>query len=120
MNPTKPTAPHLLAGQAAEDAACAFLLARGLLVVARTFRVRGGEIDIIAREGAVLVFVEVRWRSGLSHGGACASIDSRKRVRIEHAARCYLRTLSRLPQCRLDALCRTGPAEAPWQWIRGM
>jgi putative endonuclease len=112
--------PHLLAGCAAEDAACAFLHQHGLRILARNFRVRGGEIDIIAGEGSALVFVEVRWRASRSHGGALASIDWRKRIRLERAAACYLQGLRRLPPCRFDALCCDADDPIGWRWIRGL
>jgi putative endonuclease len=64
------------AGARAESVAALFLEARGLTIVARNFRTRRGEIDIIARDGATLVFVEVRLRRSQSFGGAGASITS--------------------------------------------
>ena len=56
----KKLAPHLLRGQAGERRAAAYLKAQGLTIVANNIRSRYGEIDLIARDGAVLVFVEVR------------------------------------------------------------
>ena len=58
----KKLAPHLLRGQAGERRAAAYLKAQGLSIVANNIRSRYGEIDLIARDGAVLVFVEVRSR----------------------------------------------------------
>jgi Holliday junction resolvase-like predicted endonuclease len=59
-----------VAGARAEDLAAAFLVARGLAIVERNFHCRRGEIDIIARDGEMLVFVEVRLRSRRDFGGA--------------------------------------------------
>jgi putative endonuclease len=61
------------AGAAAETLAAEFLEARGLAVVKRNYRCRGGEIDFIARDGITLVFVEVRLRSSSAFGGTRAS-----------------------------------------------
>ncbi len=107
-----------LRGEAAEALAAAFLSQRGLAIVARNYRTRLGEVDIVAREGAVLVFVEVRSRSGTAFGGAAASVDARKQRRIVAAARHYLSRLRAEPPCRFDVLTLQGPQGAP-AWIRG-
>lgn len=92
-------------GQSAEDKACADLQARGLRLVQRNYRVRGGEIDLIMRAAdATLVFVEVRARSHAAFGGAAGSIDARKRQRIILAARQYLARLPEEPVCRFDVV----------------
>lgn len=77
-------------GDAAEAVAVRHLEAHGLRVVARNFRCRGGEIDIVCRDGRTLVFVEVRLRSSDGFGGAGGSITATKRTRIVLAARHYL------------------------------
>lgn len=59
-------------------------------MLARNCRYRGGEIDLVMREHNTLVFVEVRYRSSQSFGGASASVDRRKQARIRHAAHCFL------------------------------
>jgi putative endonuclease len=74
------------AGAAAETLAAEFLEARGLAVVKRNYRCRGGEIDLIAGDGTTLVFVEVRLRSSSAFGGAGASMTAAKRRRIKFAA----------------------------------
>jgi putative endonuclease len=65
---------------------------------------RGGEIDLIMRDGATLVFVEVRSRSGAAFGGAAGSVTSAKQARIIHATRLYLAGLARIPACRFDVV----------------
>ena len=77
-------------GQKAEDAACRFLRGRGYDIVARNWRCRFGEIDIIARDGAVLVFVEVKARSGTGHGGAEGAVNRHKQRRLISTARQFL------------------------------
>lgn len=106
------------AGARAEEAACAFLARRGLAIVARNVRSRFGEIDIVAREGDVLVFVEVRLRSSRAFGGAGASITAAKRARLVAAAQGYLAGLSREPACRIDALLIDAADGGTIEWIR--
>ena len=113
--PARPT-PAQASGGAAEDIAAAFLSRHGLRIVARNYRTRQGEIDLIAAEGPTLVFVEVRMRTSPRFGGALGSIDARKRSRIEAAARHYLMRLKREPPCRFDVVTLEGPEPA---WIRG-
>jgi len=108
--------PAQAAGGAAEEKAAEFLQARGLAIVTRNYRTKAGEIDLIVRDGATLVFVEVRMRSGSSFGGALASITPRKRRRIIMAARQYLMRLDRVPPCRFDVVAvDSGDCE----WMRG-
>jgi putative endonuclease len=102
-------------GDAAEQDACAMLEREGLRVVARQVVYRVGELDIVARDGPTLVFVEVRSRA---RGGlAAASVDSTKRRRLRLAAQRYLqqRFGDRWPPCRFDIVI----AEAGrLQWLR--
>ena len=104
-----------LAGSAAEDLAARYLEARGLVIVDRNWRCRAGEIDLIARDGATLVFVEVRLRTSAAFGGAAASIDRHKQRRILQAARLYLAGRPDAP-CRCDVvvLDRLDPARVEW------
>jgi len=113
-------AQHVLAGRAAEAAAAGFLEARGLRVLDRNVRVPGGEIDIVASDGGILVFCEVRWRARGDYGGALASIDARKRARMDRAACRYLQRFAVPPACRLDALCADGLPPFRWTWLRGV
>lgn len=95
--------------------AAAFLERKGLRVIERNYRCRLGEIDLVAREGATTVFVEVRQRASKAFGGAAASITSAKRQRLLRAARHYLSRLRTLPQCRFDALLIEGdPPQIEW------
>ena len=108
------------AGQRAEVLAAAFLVARGLTIVERNFRCRRGEIDIIARDGEALVFVEVRLRSRSDFGGAAASITPAKRARIAAAASYYLARLARVPPCRVDALLFDTLESGRVEWLRNI
>lgn len=104
-------------GKDAEARAAKFLEAQGLQIVARNYRGRYGEIDLIAREGATLVFVEVRARASNAFGGAAASITTAKREKLTRTALQYLATLGRTPLCRFDAVLLGGNA-SPIEWIR--
>ena len=95
-------------GGDAENLAAAFLERAGLEVVARNYRCRFGEIDLIARDGKTLVFVEVRMRTSDRFGGAAASITRAKRAKLSRAARHYLAGVARAPACRFDALLVNG------------
>lgn len=104
-------------GEHAEDLAAAFLQQRGLKLVARNYRCRFGEIDLIARDGSVLVFVEVRMRTSEVFGGAAASITAGKRRKLLRAARHYLAGVARPPACRFDALLISGTRHSV-DWIK--
>jgi putative endonuclease len=105
------------AGAAAEDLAANFLAARGLAILQRNVRTRFGELDIIARDGRTLVFVEVRLRSQRSFGGAAASITPAKQRRMIAAAHTVLARMRDEPPCRFDAvlLDALDPARIEWQ-----
>ena len=105
------------AGAAAETLAAEFLQARGLAIVERNYRCRGGEIDLIARDGATRVFVEVRLRSSSAFGGARASITAAKRRRLKFAAGLFLSGLAREPPCRFDAILLDGLEMARIEWL---
>jgi len=82
-------------GRAAEEAAVRFLEARQLTVLARNYRCRSGEIDIVAQTAqGIVVIAEVRLRASAHYGGGAASVDWRKQRRIQRAT-CHL--LARQP-----------------------
>lgn len=102
-------------GSAAEALAAGLLAEAGLEIIARNYSCRHGEIDIIARDGDTLVFVEVRSRGSGAFGGAAASITAAKRDRLLKTARHYLARLGSLPACRFDAVLITArPARREW------
>jgi putative endonuclease len=105
------------AGRAAEALAARFLEREGLEIVARNYRCRVGEIDLIARDGDTLAFIEVRLRGSSAFGGAGASIDAAKQRRILRAARHYL--AGRPDQaCRCDVVLLDRLDAARVEWIR--
>ena len=95
-------------GDDAERIAESFLIRRGLALVARNYRCRYGEIDLIMRQAETLVFVEVKLRktnSGkVDFGGALASITPSKQVKLIATAQHYLAGMKQLPPCRFDAV----------------
>ncbi len=104
-------------GKEAEHRAEQWLARRGLQTVARNYRCRGGEIDLIMYDDESLVFVEVRCRTGSSHGGALASIGTGKQRRLMLAAQHYLQTSGWQGPCRFDVVGFEPDNEAP-QWVR--
>ena len=102
-------------GQAWEDLACRHLHSAGLELLARNFRTRFGELDLVMREAGVLVFVEVRYRARSDYGGAAASITGSKRGRLAVAAEQFRQqhpALAGLP-CRFDVVAISGRQPNP-------
>ncbi|MDM5179084.1 YraN family protein [Massilia sp. DJPM01] len=102
-------------GQLWEQSALAYLQRQGLRLVEANYRCRGGEIDLILRDGEALVFVEVRQRASASHGGAAASITAAKVARMVRAAQTYLLRFAQLPPCRFDVVAIDGEQ---MDWLR--
>jgi len=98
-------APTRALGQVGEAAAARFLERHGLVILARNLRCRLGEIDLLARDGPTLVFVEVKARRGLLGDPPEAAVDARKRARLTRLALRYL-AARRLGErsCRFDVV----------------
>jgi putative endonuclease len=92
------------AGRRAEAIAAWWLRLKGYRIVAQGFRSPLGEIDIVARRGGIVAFVEVKRRA--THAGAIEAIQPRQRQRIARAARLYLQSMPALArlQPRFDAV----------------
>jgi putative endonuclease len=103
-------------GKSAEDVAAEFLERQGLTVLMRNYRRRGGELDIVARDGDILVIGEVRTRSTETFGGAAASVDGWKQHKIVRAATQLLQQRKDLAQLRVrfDVLVIRGGSEVEW------
>ena len=97
--------PRQALGQDGESAACAALRTRGYTILARRFRIAHGEIDIVARDGDTIVFVEVKTRRASAYGGGAAAVTWRKQRRIVRVAEAFLARgrLHHLP-CRFDVV----------------
>ena len=108
-------------GDAAEAAALTMLQAHGLQLLARNAASRGGELDLVMRDGATVVFVEVRFRASRRFGGGAASVDAGKRRRLVHAAQAFLAAHQDLADapCRFDVVDAGGDPDAPsLAWLR--
>ena len=108
-------------GDVAEAAALAMLQDHGLQLLARNASSRGGELDLVMRDGATVVFVEVRYRATRRFGGGAASVDAGKRRRLVHAARAFLAGHPQMADapCRFDVVDADGDPHAPTlTWLR--
>jgi len=93
-------------GRWGEDLAVRHLEAEGMEVLARNWRCREGELDVVARDGRQLVFVEVKTRSGLRFGQPAEAVTARKALRIRGLAQRWL-TEARppyAPELRFDVI----------------
>jgi len=110
------------AGLAGEAAALEFLTGKGLQLLLRNYRCRGGEIDLVMLDGATLALIEVRLRSDIRYGGAAASVDTRKQKRLTLAARHLLLTKPELTRyrARFDVVALTPQTKEALKidWLR--
>jgi putative endonuclease len=99
---------RVLLGKAGEDLACRELRRRGYTVLARRYRTRVGEIDIVARDGETVVFVEVKARTTSRFGAPQEAVTWRKRARLRALAADYLsrHNLTDSP-CRFEVVAVT-------------
>jgi putative endonuclease len=96
-------------GKLGEDLACLELQQRGYAILARRYRSRFGEIDIVCEDAGVVVFVEVKARATPRRGTAAESVPLWKRRRIGAMALDYLAWTGRLNQrCRFDVVAIDG------------
>jgi putative endonuclease len=96
-------------GASAEAVATGVLERAGYRIIERNYRCAIGELDIVAQDGPVLAFVEVRSRADAAHGDAAEMVDRRKRRQVSRVAECYL--AERQPtadRMRFDVVAITG------------
>ena len=108
-------------GAKVEAAARAHLERAGLRTLAANVGYRGGELDLVMRDGDALVFVEVRYRASAAFGGGFASVDHGKRRKLVLAAQLYLLSHPRLAvlPCRFDVAEASGDPDAPQiRWLK--
>ncbi len=101
-------------GAEMERLAESFLIRQGLRCIARNHRCRYGEIDLILREAAMLVFVEVRFRRSTRFGSPAETVDTRKQRRLIAAANHYLQSHPSALPCRFDVIAISGQKEIQW------
>ncbi|GAA0580266.1 YraN family protein [Halomonas salifodinae] len=106
-------------GSAVETAAEAWLAERGLTRVARNQHAKGGELDLVMRDGDTLVFVEVKHRADCRHGHPLESVTPTKQRRLIRAAHFYLQRNRLSCPCRFDVVAVTGqPPHLDFHWVR--
>ena len=99
-------------GNAAESRAVQLLVRRGYTIVERNFRCQTGELDVVARDGDVLVFVEVRSRANSDHGHAAEMVDVRKQRKVAKVAMHYIGLRDPVfAKSRFDVVAITGDEE---------
>lgn len=81
---------RLITGKKGEDLATEYLRKKGYAIIQRNYRVRYGEIDIIAKYNSVLIFIEVKTRRGTFLETPLAAVTKKKRIQISKAAQEYL------------------------------
>ncbi len=94
--------------RAGEDAAVALLRKRGYEIVDRNVRMPGGEIDVVARDGDVVVFVEVKARESRRFGSALGAVDARKRRTLRRLASEWLQLFAPRANARFDVVAADG------------
>jgi putative endonuclease len=110
------------AGSTAEDNALSHLRQQGLKLIARNYRCRAGEIDLVMLDGSTLVLIEVRYRATTAFGGAAASVTPHKQRRLALAAKHLLVSRAELRRypARFDVVA-VAPApggDRQIEWIR--
>jgi putative endonuclease len=100
-----PTKARIQLGEWGEDCACRELRRRGYAILERRYRTRLGEIDIVARDRGVLVFIEVKARRSTTRGTPADALTAHKQRKLLTLAAFYLasRRLSEVP-CRFDVV----------------
>lgn len=110
-------------GAYGERVAAAHLVAAGMVVLERNWRCPAGEIDIVARDGDVLVFCEVKTRTSVAFGSPLEAVTPRKAARLRRLAAAWMRERAlHVPEVRIDLVGvlrpRRGPAQV--EHVRGV
>jgi putative endonuclease len=111
-----------LKGAVTEGLACEYLCQQGLVLLDQNFSCKVGEIDLIMQDQEQWVFVEVRSRTSSRFGGALASVDRTKLVKLQRAIQWYLqsrfgRHSNRWPPCRIDVVAVNADQV---QWVKNV
>lgn len=100
-----------------EDEAAAFLVQNRYRIVRRNFRGGGSEIDLIAWDGDVLCFIEVRARRSLRFGDPAETVSRAKQRHLVRAAKAYLMRAARMPMVRFDVVSVVAPPHGPRRFV---
>lgn len=101
-------------GDTAEDLVLGHLTDNGLQLVSRNYSCKAGEIDLIMKDGAQLVFVEVRYRARADFGSALESVTPAKQRKLIITAQHYLQRIGNTPACRFDVVGMGQDREIHW------
>ena len=91
----------------AESACCTYLQQQGLKLLAKNYRSRRGELDLVMQEKDIVVFIEVRYRKNDAYGGAIESITQSKQQKLRATAEQYLQQETSLSNGRFDVVAMT-------------
>lgn len=106
-------------GEQFEKQAEIWLTRQGLKTITSNYHTRSGEIDLIMKEGKVLVFIEVRYRANSGYGSGADSVNHAKQKKLRKTAEHYLQAHygSRPPDCRFDVVSASGKPVV-FDWIK--
>lgn len=103
-------------GDRGEAVAAEYLMQKGFVILERQCRTPMGEIDLVARDGQTLAFVEVKTRKSARYGRPALAVGMEKRRRIVRAAVWYAsKRQGELPPCRFDVVEVYAPTGGPWR-----
>jgi len=111
-------------GQDAELACCKYLQQQGLKLLAKNYRGRRGELDLVMRDNNTVVFVEVRYRKNDTFGGALESVTTSKQEKLRITAEQYLQQETRFDNGRFDVVAMSekvqnnGSNIYSFEWIK--
>ena len=94
-------------GKEGEDIAAAFLKKKGFRIIEKNYRTAFGEIDIIAQDRGVIVFVEVKTRSDITFGYPFEAVNPKKREKISKVALCFMKRQKKEFPSRFDVMSIT-------------
>ena len=103
-------AKHLETGKKGEGLAVKFLEEKGYKILETNWRFRRSEVDIIAKDGPILVFVEVKTRSYDYFGKPASFVSTRKKVLLQDAASAYMHEINHTWEIRFDIIGILKPA----------
>ncbi|RBI69776.1 YraN family protein [Vreelandella sulfidaeris] len=95
-------------GAAIEQIAAQWLAQQGLILITQNHYVKGGELDLVMRDGDILVFIEVKHRTTTRYGHPLETVTYQKQQRLVRAARLYIARNGLSLPCRFDILAITG------------
>ena len=107
-------------GRIAERLVCNHLQQHGLKFIASNYQCKCGEVDLIMRDGEIIVFVEVRHRKISDYGDGVATVTKKKQHKIIKAAAYYLQknNLLNTIACRFDIVATSGKSDSEVEWIK--